>query len=322
MQKILELIRDPEYRTFLESQDLSALQYDGILLRARIPLEDKLPLMRRLFAAADDPKVIPYLAEHLRQMEEAVDVISNEDKWSCYEVTKFYLQNYTSTRESGRYYHSFAFDDCQTGSELVQTMKMASHCVRKQSFFLKKDKCPCVGIVHPIHIKQYLFYILSGDGTVWGCTDTMDVWNNHLSKSPPDYEKLELPHPYQVGDIVTVDMQPFFPLQHFLILGCKDHGLKTEGLLLDEEGFLSRRSLARLNEDCDLLTPYLTLSRCTEKLTGKEAFLSEMADSIRKAPELAALYLSARLPSEKDPAAKAREIAEAYFRKHPQQEKE
>ncbi len=320
MQKILELIRDPEYRTFLEGQNLSVLQYDGILLRARIPLEKKLPLMRRLFAAADDPKVIPYLAEHLRQMEEAVDVISNEDKWSCYEVTKFYLQNYTSTRESGRYYHSFAFDDCQTGSELVQTMKMASHCVRKQSFFLKKDKCSCVGIVRPIHIKQYLFYILSGDGTVWGCTDTMDVWNNHYSKSPPDYEKLELPHPYQVGDIVTIDMTPYCPLQHFLILGTESD--KTELLFLNVDGEAEWCTLEYLNEDCDLLTPYLTLSRCTEKLTGKEAFLSEMSDSIRKAPELAALYLSARLPSEKDPAAKAREIAEAYFREHPQQEKE
>lgn len=323
MKEILKLIADPEYRTFLEGQNLSALTYSQILRRAQIPLKEKLPLMLELFARKNttDPKEIEQLARDLNELERAIKGMDSEDMAVCYELTQYWLQDYTAENLPNRYYQHFLFYDCQHITDLFHTLDQAIGRIR-----CTRGKSPRAAIIRRDEYgKPMIYYAATQHGVVWGYSSTMEVWDDCSIYIPPLIPPLHLPHPYKPGDIITVDMEPFRPRQHYLILNIKHEKHNgsplTNMLYLNEKGHIAHDVLEQLNEECDLLTPFLRLARCTETLTGKEAFLSEMAESIRKAPELAQLYRKSHICAENDPAAAARKIAEDYFREHLDMEK-
>ncbi len=321
MEQILELITDEEYRAFLREQPLSALTYSQILRRARIPLQEKVPLMQELFAAADtsDVKEIAQLARELHELEDAVKQMEEDNPAACYELNHYWLQDYTPNRPYNRYYQHFTFYDCQVASELFHTIKQAKHALVGFHLF-SEDVPPHAGIIkRKAPYKSELYYAISDRGIIWGYSRWRHIWDDDNILVPSPIPSLELSHPYQPGDIVTIDMQPFLPLRHFLILKIEKGRRKqfwTRGYYLDNSGSLCYDILETIAEDCDLLTPYLHLGRCKE-LPDSEKLLEEMAGYIRKAPALASIFEEARLGREENPSAAMQKIAERYFEEHP-----
>lgn len=133
-------------------------------------------------------------------------------------------------------------------------------------------------------------YTLFSNKEIWDYCygdDILDLWHQFGWKNAME---LDLPIPFTVGDIVTIDCRPSAPITHAVILNTryKAYAPCTYCLYLNNDGTVDYCSLESSSNGRDSsvfsaqISPLYKLERCHNELPTEEAFMTELSAEIVK----------------------------------------
>lgn len=244
--KILDLFQSEEMKTYIDEnfEDLSSYQINSIICGARISLEGKLEFLNELKETDEiyenSYNAIKYALNHLVLNGNDIFILKGKG---------IDEEDLNDNKISPKIYECFPYINCEKVIEYIkesccQLFEYNTFEELCDWFVLEKWTLSETGIYEKI-----IDYYISLKGDIWFYRFDYDYKKEH-EKNPHNSQMLEkldvcsnsedlnLPTPFKVGDILTIDCRPFAELRKVLVIEIGDNRncCSLQGLYIDNQG--------------------------------------------------------------------------------------
>ena len=244
--KILDLFQSEEMKTYIDEnfEDLSSYQINSIICGARISLEGKLEFLNELKETDEiyenSYNAIKYALNHLVLNGNDIFILKGKG---------IDEEDLNDNKISPKIYECFPYINCEKVIEYIkesccQLFEYNTFEELCDWFVLEKWTLSETGIYEKI-----IDYYISLKGDIWFYKFDYD-YKKKYEKNPDksqilkkldvcsNSEDLNLPTPFKVGDILTIDCRPFAELRKVLVIEIGDNRdcCSLQGLYIDNQG--------------------------------------------------------------------------------------
>ena len=303
LEKVLEFIESEEMRDYLretlpKSRAVLSSCAD-IVAYAPAPIERKLPLLEQIahYADAAPDKTEPWEARFTRVCRAAL-----EERYSGSAGAVFWLQDYYSN-ERGYYFCDAFFTGFDAALDFLakEAEKDPESFLDPQVSYTITKLIPGIGA----QFKEYCVWYLNNTRELW----YFDYCSNELLLSQSaliDYRgaDLNLPIPFEPGDIVTVDCLPYALPRRVLIVEIGDNHdcCCVQALSIHENGRLRVGAFKHnmfFDRETSLVSGLYRARRYDGPLTDEEEPFAVLSPLLKERPDLGAKIPSCMWKSER-----------------------
>jgi len=278
MKRYLKYIDSEIFRNWFEEDhtrfDISDMV--NLILKGRADIREKLFDLKALRENCDEnsEEIRAYISEeideYIRNYERAIELMSNPAHDTVF------------MHESG-YYNGDSFDGtdrCYASpfKTFESVLEYISEAVREDEL---DDDCLSWNVVTRYDVKDGQYevtaeYVIGHNGVVWFAFTEDKLYFNGLN----------LPTPFQCGDIVTIDVRPFHPLTHGVVIWKTNLAGNREdccspGVLYKTEDGISVRALKHLFNFRGIFSPLNRVEIFNGALPEDESILGKVSEYIK-----------------------------------------
>ena len=286
VEEILSFIQDNDYRNWLRNSVNWHIAYEDIVFGAPVDIETKSVLLRDLKEGGQDykhhyPNFMSYPDLYWRALK-----MTNVDS----PVSAYVLHEKTRKETNGKETVYDRVLTYRTFPEILRAITEKYHGEEPNEFDCRWNYVERFDLSDGEY-QKVAFYLISEKGVIWHAS----VWNIPLGSKEKELcllqhnpiSGVDLPVPYQCGDIITIDCRPFHSPYHALVI------YESEGEYNNSPDCLRLRHgqwslewiefFHRTEQD---ISPFYRMGLYEEELPENEMLLGELSKLLKAGPDL------------------------------------